>query len=91
MPNIPYLKMHSEPAAIPVDLATELAAVVIEWGRFETGIITDTQEMMRYPNIQALESSPPRSFSKRIELWKHCIQALFDIQFYRNVAAEFCS
>lgn len=83
--------MTSERYQIPDKLASELASVVIEWGKFEMALVTDTSIMMAYPIVQKLADEAPRSFKKKIELWKRCVDALYPtVTLYRHWASEIC-
>ncbi|MEO9963324.1 MAG: hypothetical protein ABJ388_13085 [Alphaproteobacteria bacterium] len=90
--KVPWINVKGNVQEIPQEISHELAAIVIEWGRFEMMLVTDTSTMMAYPTARRLADKPPRTFNQRIELWKKCINALYpDIRIYRNWAREICS
>jgi hypothetical protein len=92
MPDLPFFTLKSHDHPIPDDLARELAGVVIKWSVFENAIVLDTDQMMKFPAVRALATEAPRSFKRKIELWKRAIHTRFaDNESYKNVASEICS
>lgn len=87
-----WLTMHSTAQDIPADIAFEVASILIEWSRFENGIVADTASLMRYPAVRALTEDAPRNFKNKIDLWKKSIITHFagDAE-YRAIATEICS
>lgn len=89
---IPWFSVTGKDRPITPELCAALAGVVIEWGAFEGAIYADTAELMQYPSIRKLTDKAPRSFKKKIELWKKAIHAFYPaIPSYLEAADEICS
>ncbi len=89
---VPWFNLKSDPYTIPEEFAHELAAIVVQWGSFEMSLVSDTSTMMAYPNVRELAKEAPRSFTRKIELWKRCTNTLYPtVDLYRNSAKEICS
>jgi hypothetical protein len=88
----PWLPFKSDRQPIPDDLARELGALVIEWSGFESALLADIRVLAKSPVVKKLFSDEPRSFKKRIELWKDAIRALYPNDAgYIEVANIICS
>jgi hypothetical protein len=68
-----------------------LGGVVIQWSRVEGAILQDTSTMFQYPIVQALASEPPRSFKKKLELWRRATRTLYNADPYQQLARAICS
>lgn len=68
-------------------LFTLLGEVVIQWSRVEMALLQDTSTMFRYQIVQALASEPPRSFKKKLELWRRATRTLYNADPYQQLAA----
>lgn len=83
------LRVRGKPVPIPDEFAITIARIVIEWSRFEQGLASDTSTMMHYPIVQALAHEAPRSFSKKVELWRRAVAKLYSsIPEYQAVASD---
>lgn len=85
----PMMAIKSEPLPMSGDLFTAIGNLVVVWSRIETGLSMDISSMMRYPNIAALASEPPRSFKTKLTLWRRCVRKLYpEIQKYQTLASH---
>jgi len=75
--------------AIPVEprFAAALASIVIEWSRVETSLVTDLEGLRQFPGVSDLSPEMPRSFDRRLKLWRKSVRHLFPtIESYQLVA-----
>jgi hypothetical protein len=86
--ELPMMRINGEPLQLPADFAVALAHVVVEWSRLEDAIERDLDWMMRFKVVAELAQEPPRSFNKKLELWRRAVNTLFrTIPQYRQMAA----
>lgn len=87
--QIPVWTLRGKPVPIPEGFEKSIASIVVEWSRFEMGIVADTSSMMQFRIVQELATEAPRAFTKKIALWKKAVDTLFrDVPIYRNMAAQ---
>ena len=84
--------MHSEPVSIDPEIANSMSSILVQWSKFEMGLVVDTMQLLRFPMAADLAEEAPRSFVKKIELWKKAVHVVFvNIDLYRHAASEICS
>lgn len=84
----PMFAVKSDPLPMSPELFQALGNLVVIWSRIETGLSMDISSMMRYPNIAALATEPPRSFKTKLTLWRRCIRTLYSkIEKYQILAS----
>ena len=95
MPDrLPWLSVKEDPPdPIPMEIAQLIAAILIEWSRFENAIVVDTHSLRRqFPNIRSLSTKAPPNFRQKIELWRDSVKRAYpSVTQYHAVAAEVCT
>lgn len=90
--SVPWIEMRRNPDPVSAPLCVALTQVVVEWSKFEYGLVLDLTALRAYPNVRALAPDEPRAFKKVIEHWKQAIHTLFPtVELYKNIASEICS
>lgn len=88
--SVPWIEMRRNPDPVSAPLCVALTQVVVEWSKFEYGLVRDLASLRAYPNVRALSPDEPRAFKKIIELWKNSIHTLFPtVDLYKILQAKF--
>lgn len=87
-PRFPIMRARGNPVPIPDAFSVSISRIVIEWSRFEQGLASDTSTMMNYAVVSKLATEAPRSFIKKVELWKRAVNKLYVIPEYIHFADD---
>jgi hypothetical protein len=81
----------SDPLPMSDRLFSLIGEIVIHWTRVEAALLQDTSSMFRHRIVQDLATEPPRSFKKKLELWRRATRKLYAVPAYQDLATTICT
>lgn len=72
----PIIALKGEPIMVAPEFGLALAAIVIEWSRVEIGFDMDLNSLRQFPGIAELSPEMPRSFNKKVKLWRRSVKTI---------------
>jgi hypothetical protein len=92
-PEIPGLAMFqitSDPLPMNPQMFTTLGEAIIHWSRIESTLDDEISDMRKWGIVRKLAKVVPHSFSKKLELWRRSVRALYPtIEAYQQYADAF--
>ncbi|HUE80017.1 MAG TPA: hypothetical protein VMN38_10350 [Sphingomicrobium sp.] len=80
----------SNPLPMQPQMFTTLGEIVVHWSRIESALDQEISTMRRYALVRKLADVVPHTFSKKLELWRRSVRALYpSINTYQQYADAF--
>jgi hypothetical protein len=91
-PKVPIYGVTSEPLPMQPEMFEALGQIVVLWSRIENAVVQDLHDMRKWPIAEDIAEEIPRTFDKKLELWRKSVRALYPkVVAYQGLANQFSS